>query len=408
MEPRNDFQALMRNWTALGPYNAIHLVRLAGAANPERWREAAATPVSQLGFAALGPVEKKTPGLAETVRAELNRPCAGNDPPLRFFVIDEPDGTHWFGLTFNHWIADSQSIRFLMRRIFANYMEPGSAAALPPMRHCDTPFDVLFGKANRFSSALEGLQKYLRHRRAFRAGIPDPLDFTAGFQFVRLPGGLIDRIRETAKTNGCSVNDVFVAAAAQTMGRLTAAERAGKRRRLFSPARNQVAISVVSDIRPFSREPLDEVFGFYLSYYTALASAPELETLAGLSARISTQTKAAKSMGRTLLFFHGFKIANAWWNACRKPWQRALMFHKAVPVLGAVSNVNLTDSWIGREGRVLEYVRVSPAGPLAPVVFTLTTLGNRLTLCVTHRTTIFSNKQAAAIAEEIAGRLQKT
>ena len=161
----------------------------------------------------------------------------------------------------------------------------------------------------------------------------------------------------------------------------------------------------MSDIRPLAREPLEEVFGLYLSYYTALTANPESEPMAGLASQISTQTRRAKTARRTLRFFRGFKIANAWWNACRQHWRQALMFHKVVPVLGAVSNVNLTDSWIESDGRVLDFIIVSPAGPVSPVVFTFTTLGDRLTLCITHRATIFSSQQAAWIAAEITGRL---
>jgi len=55
---------------------------------------------------------------------------------------------------------------------------------------------------------------------------------------------------------------------------------------------------------------------------------------------------------------------------------------------------------------VLDYFRVSPVGPLLPLVFTLTTICHRLSLCVTYRTTAFSQKQAERIATELMERLR--
>src|SRR5205823_12743614 len=81
--------------------------------------------------------------------------------------------------------------------------------------------------------------------------------------------------------------------------------------------------------------------------------------------------------------------------------------------LAGVSNVNLTGSWADQEGitlsgraMVLDYFRISPAGPLAPLVFTLTTIRDRLSLCTTYRTTAFSQNQAEQIATELMERLQ--
>ena len=82
------------------------------------------------------------------------------------------------------------------------------------------------------------------------------------------------------------------------------------------------------------------------------------------------------------------------------------MFHKVVPMLGGISNVNLTDSWIGREPSVLDYLRVSPTGPLLPMVFTLTTIRDKLSVCVTHRTAIYPNDDATAIVADFVARLK--
>ena len=55
---------------------------------------------------------------------------------------------------------------------------------------------------------------------------------------------------------------------------------------------------------------------------------------------------------------------------------------------------------------MLDYLRISPTGPLIPLVFTLTTIRGRLSLCVTWRTTSFHEDKLAAIVDDFTARLQ--
>jgi hypothetical protein len=56
---------------------------------------------------------------------------------------------------------------------------------------------------------------------------------------------------------------------------------------------------------------------------------------------------------------------------------------------------------------VIDYLRISPVGPLLPLVFTPSTMGNRLSLGVTYRTTAFSRADAEQIAKDFAAVLLK-
>ncbi|MEI8197976.1 MAG: hypothetical protein WCI73_18945, partial [Phycisphaerae bacterium] len=111
----------------------------------------------------------------------------------------------------------------------------------------------------------------------------------------------------------------------------------------------------------------------------------------------------------------------------QSPKGRALFFQKNVPLAAGISNVNMTSSWVDppattigtQDGNtptpanfltgptVLDYIRISPTGPLLPLVFTLTTIGPRLSLCVTYRTTAFTDEQARAISREFVTRLEQ-
>jgi hypothetical protein len=82
-----------------------------------------------------------------------------------------------------------------------------------------------------------------------------------------------------------------------------------------------------------------------------------------------------------------------------------------MPLLAGISNVNMTGSWADQEvappdrPAVLDYFRVSPVGPLLPLVFTLTTLRDRLSLNVTYRKTAFTRDEAELIADDLVNRL---
>lgn len=60
----------------------------------------------------------------------------------------------------------------------------------------------------------------------------------------------------------------------------------------------------------------------------------------------------------------------------------------------------------GERPQVLDYLRISPTGPLIPLVFTLTTIRNRLSLCVTYRTTSFHEEKLQGVVEDFVRRLE--
>ena len=84
-------------------------------------------------------------------------------------------------------------------------------------------------------------------------------------------------------------------------------------------------------------------------------------------------------------------------------------YRKRVPLAGGVSNVNLNDTWVRRyhPAPVLDYLRVSPCGPLMPLVFTPTTLGERLNFGLTFRESVVSPDRAAALSATFADRLTR-
>src|SRR4051812_35313829 len=128
----NAFQTLMREWAALAPYNGIHAMRLASPVDIGRWRKAVNPVAEELGLTGEIPIEQPPTDLESHLNAELKRPFAEGGPPLRFFVVDSGTGDgHWFGIVFEHWIADDFSCRALLQRAYCNYSGDATASSAP-------------------------------------------------------------------------------------------------------------------------------------------------------------------------------------------------------------------------------------------------------------------------------------
>ena len=399
----NDFQQLMRQWTALAPYNAGHIVRVSGAPDLERWRAAFTTVLKTLGLTEPILIELSTLALDQKIIQELNCPFVPGTLPLRAFIMADQRDSYLIGVIYDHWFADSPSLRALMQRVFVHYS--GDGGNLPPLRVAGDDEDALEHSRFGFRALISCLRDYLRHRRACRIHLRDPLDFDAGFFSIHFPDGAIDRIRAYAKKYEATVNDVFLATASQALGKLTAEQRKSEP----SPRakRDRVALATAVDLKPRSARNPDD-FGFFVGYFTVVHDRPEMQPLPQLVAATARETSASKSAVRALEFTWGLRIARWIWNWSSRPRFKAQFFQKGLPFLAGISNVNLTGSWADQEkmpatgqAMVLDYFRVSPVGPLVPLVFTFTTIRNHLSLCVTYRTTAFSQNQAEQIATEL-------
>ena len=405
----NDFQQLMRQWTALAPYNAGHVMRVSGAPDLERWRAALAAVSKTLGIMEPVPVKLTTLLLDQKIVEELNLPFVSGRPPLRAFVIADQRDNYLFGVIYSHWFADSPSLRAFMQRVFAHYRGSGGEN-LPALRVAGDDDDPL--QHSGFGAFVSCLRNYLRHRRAYRIHLHDPLNFDAGFFSTRFPDGAIDHIRTFAKKHEATVNDVFLAAASQALGRFTAEQRRSEP----SPRakRDRIAVATAVDLKPLSVGNLNAVFGLFVGYFTIVHDHPEMRSLPELVAATSRETSASKSATHALEFTWSLRIARRIWDWSSRPRFKAQFFQKGLPFLAGISNVNLTGSWAdqkqtapGGRAMVLDYFRISPVGPLVPLVFTLTTIRDRLSLCVTYRSTAFSQNQAEQIAADLVERLQR-
>jgi hypothetical protein len=388
-----DFQELMRSWKELAPYNAAHVLKVSGEADVTRWQEAFIRTLSPLGVDIQFRLERSDLDLDRTIARELNRPFGAGDFPLRA-IATPTDNDHFLALTYDHWFADSPSIRALLQRAFEYYGSGNSDR--PPLQPAPR-----LRSASALGAILAGIRTYRRHRRAARIHLRNVLDFGTGFFLRQFPVGVIDAIRRQARDYDAKVNDVFLAAAGQVLGEATAAQRAASRR-------NEVAIASAVDLRDSAA---DETFGFDVGYFSVLLAQPDQTPLGSLVRAVARQTSALKADEEIARFNLSLKCARFAYNVTSKPKRRAELFRKGLPLVAGISNVNLSDTWVepatqySAGPRLLDYLRVSPVGPLLPLVFTLTTIADRLSLCVSFRTTAFTAEVAAKFTENFMAKL---
>jgi hypothetical protein len=418
----NVFQRLVRQWEDLHPYNGAQILKIRGTVDLDRCRRAW---LEALDFLNLGVVSitqssyhhrclngeamyhgvvlcPEGTRLDDWISSDLNRPF---DPdggvPFRPFIIQE-NGHFWMGLCYQHWVADSASIRMLIHEWFARQYDP-SRASRRPIRFYAGGYLSLFGPRSGGCPPTEVLLSTLRWHSQFKKArrIEDRekfQDMSLRFSVLSAPRGLIEPLRRAARRLGVTVNDLFLAAIAQVCDQCVPAERRFRRREL--------AIGSIVDLRPSADQPLNDVFDLLLGFTSICCKTSHLNHWPGLIESVAKQTRQQKRGGLPLASC----LRMAYGLVVGKYFSREKViefYRKRVPLAGANSNVNLNRCWAAKYAGnpVLDYIRVAPTGPMTPLVFATTTLGSQLSIGLTYRSAIIPPAQAEIIGQKFLARL---
>jgi hypothetical protein len=414
-EKFNVFQRVLRDWDALHPYNAAQILHLRGHADinllTDRWNQTLAA----LG---IGPVHVEdgrfwiepppnnahqplcAPAgntLEQFMSDEMNRPFAPTGGlPFRPFVIQQ-DGSYLAGVVYHHWVADSASIRAVMREWFVRCFDPPKART-EPMQIASGGYWRHFGPAKSHWSPdqafVMGASWWSRFRRVRRIESEGIHDFTMRFTMHRFPDGAIEKIRAAAREANVTVNDFFLAAMAQACDAHVPA------RHMFR--RHDLALGTIVDLRARGNSSLGDAFGMFLGFTSVFVRPHELRDPPRMLQSIRRQTMLHKSLHvpeQSMLRMAGGLVFHRIFGDDTK--RLVEFYRKRFPLCAGISNVNLNGSWVQpyHPDPLLEYIRVSPTGPMMPVVFTTTTLGEKLHFGLSTRDSIVPPCDAHATAE---------
>ncbi len=386
----NTFQSLMRAWTELAPYSFIHAVRLEEPADAARWHAAvrAVLPVLELDPRSFS-IESPAVPIDVHLAAELNRPFAPGDLPLRFFLLPAEGSGHWFGVVIDHWFADDFTARAWLQWIVDGYHGTGS---VPP------PVGSFWAERpprgrGWWMEGMNLLQQGAALRSARRIPLRDPLDFTVGVLRAELPAETLEAARQCAREAGATVHDVFLAAAAQACAQLRPAAPGSRR--------DGLGLASAIDLRRFETSAAGNTGGLLISQYVIVETRPDEVPMPDLVARIARKTRLLKAASGRAVLCAGLLF----WRLSRTPWAKATLHLRGAPLAAGLSNVNLSGSWL-EQAPIAEFRRVAPAGPAVPFVFMITTWRGRIAVDATYRTTAFSRPEAERLLEDFAQRLQ--
>jgi len=411
----NVFQRLARQWDQLHPYNAAQVLKLAGPPPVSRLQMAWHDALDEMG---LGRVHVEGTSLryeclngemshygarllpASTtfegyISEQLNRRFEiPSEPPFRPFILPQ-NGCYYAGIIYHHWVADSISIRNVLREWFVRVYDP-AAARHCPIKLADGGYRRFFG-INRGPAAMgQGLLTAARWastlRSVQRIEIRNGIDLSVHFAMRAMPDGWIDQIHQTAHQRHVTLNDLFMAAIA-----LVCDKHVPMKRR---PRRQSVAVGSIVDLRPYSQGELADAFGLFLGFTNVVCRPVELRDPDRLVQSIAHQSTLQKQRGVPQASAMRM-LAGVTLGRLVKPEKLVQFYQKHLPMAGGISNVNLNRSWATQyyPGPLLDYIRVSPTGPMMPVVFATTTLGKTFHIAMTYRPSIVSGERIDPMAE---------
>lgn len=422
----NLLQQAMALWEEAHPYNAGCVVRLCGRANLRSLQEAVETASRMAGVGKLVLDKRKRRYRYEPVDTiELSEIDRGDSPlrslwakvteqinarfpdeprhPLRWYVLDDPESnSHFLVGIWRHVVADAASIHLLFRRVLNQYFCPSPDD--------DQPIQVLspqdtrvmkrrYGQLGYLKTLFRAVRLYFELRRVYRMPESKGEGDALQFRVSEAPAGLLDRLTLACKLRQATVNDAFLAALFATIADMTPNRRTHQRRR-------GLAIGSAVDLRGSASQDLSICFGLYLSHWITIVEEPDMADSEQLLARIVRQTRREKAEKRFLGPQWNF-LALALLRRLSLMTNARAWYRKVYPVSGGISNVKLSASWFAGAGeRILDYILVSPTGPVLPFVLAAATLNDKLNLTLVYRRSSLTCLEARKLIDLFLAKLE--
>jgi NRPS condensation-like uncharacterized protein len=238
----------------------------------------------------------------------------------------------------------------------------------------------------------------MRYRRARKVRTAGPGDYPVRVTLYEAPSGLIEGVRRHARLSGAKVQDVLLAAVAEVCDRYVPAQRRKKR--------PDLAVGSILDLRRHANVDLNDTFGMFLGFSNIVCRRQHLDDWPQLLRAVAAQNRGHQRNGpaqASLMWMLGAMAIDRF----LRDDQLYHFYRKELPMIGGLSNVNLNDAWAARyhPEPLREYLRVSPTGPLVPLVFSTTTLGSKLSLALTCRDALLGPANVDDMASAFLRRL---
>jgi hypothetical protein len=330
--------------------------------------------------------------------APIRRNAPFSAVPFRPFVMVQGD-THYIGAMYQHWVADSISLRMLLREWFCRIHDPANVSAQP----LHVPAGGLwryFGPRRTGWSLTGGAVSLLRSTVQFKGARrmeTNPGEQQVACSLHRLPDGMIEKLHAVARARKSSLNDLFTAALAKACDEHGPEPRKSAR---------DLALGSIVDLRAASSENLDNTFSLFLGFTAVVVTSSDLQDPDQLLATITRQNNLQKD--RRAPHASMLRMAVGYTQGRWLSQKRLAAFYRNyMPLFGGISNVNMNRSWPAtyHPAPLLDYIRVAPTGPMVPVVIAVTTLGDRFTFVLTRRVSVVDETRGKLLVQAFMDEL---
>lgn len=419
--PLTPFQQLTHQWDEICPQNAAQVMLVEGTPDSDVIESAWQSTLRDLG---LGPVffdaeengywhevwsGNPSSPLVNQASADadihsylaqtLNHPFAAPYVlPYRPFFLQR-SGDCYIGIVYQQWVADSVSIRILMREWFLRIFHPTRARR----KLIDLPRPRI-ARGPALGRAPMDLFRAARHIWRWRKVSPQLTAFPPSLENqavelrpIRFGPEALDDLLMVTRAEGCTLNDLLIAALAHCLDTHLA------------PALGTaitIAIATSIDLRPYLPGDLSETFGSLLAYAPILCHLPAANKL-DLAQDIARQTRQLKDPDRIAQYLLLPSLI-AWQARHKAASQIPSFYRRHAPLVGGIANVNLNKSWIAlyHPSPLKQYLRVAAPNPAMPLAVTASTLGDTLDIVISTQRSTLPGEKAQQVADDFARTLR--
>jgi NRPS condensation-like uncharacterized protein len=232
-------------------------------------------------------------------------------------------------------------------------------------------------------------------RHSIRPKYSDITNHDNGFSFFSIEAPQFNALIEAADRWGVTVNDMFLGLMLMTLSPL-----ADKRR--TSARRNNISVASIANIRKDLLVTSPETFSIFLGYFSVTHPVPEGASLEQVVKDVRGQTARIKKYRIYLRsIIDQFFALNL--MSLLTPERQRKFYPKYYPLWAGITNVNLKTLWdVSEENEPIDYIRAVSTGPVSPLVFSFTTVKDKLNVGVSYRTTVYSKADIDKIIDDFS------
>jgi hypothetical protein len=418
----NIFQRTMVRWSELHPYSAVHVAQVRGPLEATRLRHCIHTILEKRGLTRLrldcerfafqylgGPADCEISILAgeegpwSALVAEMERQLNVRFDPARpfspfRFLLAPAGGSFFLALVYFHPVADAESVVGLMRDLVSSYAEEGTLDLGDSLElYPDSRAHLLWRHPGVVARKLLALPAEIRRmRQSRRVHYRDADNLANGLTCFSLAPEELHSLVAAARSWEVTVNDLLLALLLKSLSPCAVTRVQARKRR-------KISVGCIVNVRKDQGLDRRRRFGLFLGSFTVTHAVPEGISLQDLARSVRAQTSAVKRhrlyLGTPLAL--GFARFMLTFFSTR---QRRRFYAKHYPLWGGVTNMNLNGLWEPKPGgALLDYFRGVSTGPVTPLVLSVTTVGDRMNVGLSYRTTVFSKPEI----ESLQGRFRE-